>query len=144
MIADERQALERALARNDQDYLAHLYLGLVFAKAGDRERSVGELKNGLQGLDAWLSHTIRYAFHGDLWGPSGEVRSEIDAALAMVSGSDIDGSKLIASAEWVGKKTEEEIDLVQRDEDRCMASTDIDDGGVGARRERSTSTSSIG
>jgi hypothetical protein len=65
-----------------------------------------------------VTYTTSNAFYGQFWDPSGAIRSEIDADLAMVSSSDIDWPKLVASAEWVGKKTEEEIDLARRDERR--------------------------
>jgi tetratricopeptide (TPR) repeat protein len=117
-LPQARQDLERALARNQRDYFANLYLGLVLAKTEERQQSVRELKNGLEGLDEWFTYTTSNAFYGQFWDPSGAIRSEIDADLAMVSSSDIDWPKLVASAEWVGKKTEEEIDLARRDERR--------------------------
>jgi hypothetical protein len=52
------------------------------------------------------------------WDPRGEIRSEIDKDLAMISAKDIDWPKLISSGEWVGKMMEEEIDKVRRDERR--------------------------
>lgn len=117
-LPQARQALERALARNEPDYFANLYLGLVFAKAEERGQSVRELKNGLEGLDEWFNYTTRNTSYGQFWDPSGAIRSEIDGDLAIISSSDIDWPKLVASVEWVGKKTEEEIDLARRDERR--------------------------
>jgi tetratricopeptide (TPR) repeat protein len=117
-LPQARQALERAVAQDERDYLANLYLGLVLAKAEGRRQSLSELKNGLAGLDEWFNYTTSNAYYGKFWDPSGAIRSEIDSDLAMISSSDIDWPKLIASAEWVGKKTEEEIDLARRDEQR--------------------------
>jgi tetratricopeptide (TPR) repeat protein len=115
-LPQARQALERAVAHDERDYFANLYLGLVLAKAEERGQSLRELKNGLAGLDEWFNYTTSNALYGQFWDPSGAIRSEIDADLAMISNSDIDWPKLVASAEWVGKKTEEEIDLARRDE----------------------------
>jgi tetratricopeptide (TPR) repeat protein len=117
-LAEAREDLERALARNQPDYFANLYLGLVLAKAEERGQSLRELKTGLAGLDEWFNYTTSNALYGQFWDPSGAIRSEIDGDLAMISSSNIDWPKLVASAEWVGKKTEEEIDLARRDEMR--------------------------
>ena len=117
-LPEARQALEQALARNDQDHLGHLYLGLVLARTGDREQSVRKLKSGLDGLHEWFEFTTRNAFYGQFWDPSGAIRSEINADLTIISALEIDWPKLIASGEWIGKKFEEEIDLARRDERR--------------------------
>ena len=37
----------------------------------------------------------------------------------MISGRDIDWKRLIADGEWLGRKVEEESDLVRRDEFRA-------------------------
>ncbi len=125
-LPQARQALERALARNEPDYFANLYLGLVLAKGEERGQSVRELRNGLEGFDEWFNYTTRNAFYGQFWDPSGAIRSEIDGDLAMISGSNIDWPKLVASVEWVGKKTEEEIDLARRDERRQYETINVE------------------
>jgi uncharacterized protein HemY len=51
ILPEARRALERALARNDKDYFANLYLGLVLAQTGNQEQSGRVLKRGLEGLD---------------------------------------------------------------------------------------------
>ena len=115
-LPEARQALERAVARDDRDYFANLYLGLVLTKIGDRDNGVKELKQGLDGLDGWFKDTTANAYYGKFWDPSGTIRSEIGSDLVMLSHADIDWPKLITSGEWVGKKVEEEIDLSRRDE----------------------------
>ena len=115
-LLEARQALERAVARDDRDYFANLYLGLVLAKSGDRDNGVKELKQGLDGLDGWFKDTTADASYGQFWDPSGTIRSEIGSDLVMLSHADIDWPKLITSGEWVGKKIEEEIDMSRRDE----------------------------
>ena len=116
--------MERAVARDDRDYFANLYLGLVLAKMGDRDNGVKELKQGLDGLDGWFKYTTANAYYGQFWDPSRAIRSEIGSDLVMLSHSDIDWPKLITSGEWLGKKVEEEIDLSRRDEQRQYDNSD--------------------
>jgi hypothetical protein len=54
------------------------------------------------------------------WDPRREIRSAIEKDLDMLSSKDADRQQLISSAEWIGQKMEEEIDLVRRDEQRRM------------------------
>jgi hypothetical protein len=54
------------------------------------------------------------------WDPQREIRSEIEKVLGMLSSKDADRQQLISSAEWIGQRMEEEIDLVRRDERRFM------------------------
>jgi hypothetical protein len=52
----------------------------------------------------------------------------------MISGRDIDWEKLIASAEWIGRKVEEELDVARQDERREFRDRDnfgIRGSGVG-------------
>jgi hypothetical protein len=54
------------------------------------------------------------------WDPRREIRSAIEKDLEMLSSKDADRQQLISSAEWIGQRMEEEIDLVRRDEQRFM------------------------
>jgi tetratricopeptide (TPR) repeat protein len=117
-LTDARQALEQAVARSDRDYMAKLYLGLALARAENRELGTKNIANGLQGLSEWFRYTKGNAHYGRNWDPLNAISSEIDRDLAMLSGPAIDWPKLISSGEWIGKKTEEEIDLARRDENR--------------------------
>src|SRR5258705_3469119 len=117
-LEDARRSFERALALHKDDYLARLYLGLTLARAGDRSAALKQIASGLKGLRDWLQYmNDTYPFDA-FWDPLGEIRSEIDKDLAMISAKDIDWSKLISSGERVGKMMEEEIDKVRRDERR--------------------------
>ncbi len=49
--------------------------------------------------------------------------------LAMISGKDINWPQLIATAEGLGKKFEEEIELTRRDKEEELYKRDGDDGG---------------
>ena len=53
-LAEARQALERALSRDESDDLARLYLGLVLARDGDRARGAKEIERALNGLYDWM------------------------------------------------------------------------------------------
>jgi hypothetical protein len=46
----------------------------------------------------------------------------------MISGEKIDSEKLIAGAEWVGRKMEEEIDIARRQESRDRSRRDESSG----------------
>jgi tetratricopeptide (TPR) repeat protein len=117
-LPEARRALERAAQRSDQDNLAKLYLGLVKVREGDRQRGLKDLESGLRGIHDWIDYVEQhFAFsYGRFWDPSRQIRSEIRSDLAMISKGDIDWQKLVASGEWVGKQTEEEIDRARRDE----------------------------
>jgi tetratricopeptide (TPR) repeat protein len=117
-LPEARRALERAVARSEQDNLAKLYLGLVGVREGDRQRGVKDMESGLRGIHDWIDYVEQhFAFsYGQFWDPSRQIRAEIRSNLAMIAKGDIDWQKLLASGEWVGKQTEEEIDRARRDE----------------------------
>ena len=115
-LPEARQALERAVARHQRDSMGRLYLGLVLARDGDRQRGLTEFESGLRGIYDWLDSFIYNTSYGRFWDPLREIRSEIQSDVAMISGKQIDWQKLIVSGEWLGKRMEEEIDLARRDE----------------------------
>jgi len=115
-LAEARKALERARSRTKHDHLAKLYLGSVLARDGDRQRGLKEIQAGLQGLNDWLYYLEQYHPDGRFWDPGRYLRSEIQRDLARLSSKDIRGPELISSAEMLGKKFEEEIDLAKRDQ----------------------------
>ena len=51
-----RRSLEKALAFYRDDYLARIYLGMTFVRAGDRATGVREMENGMKGLHGWLEN----------------------------------------------------------------------------------------
>ena len=108
------------MSLHNDDNMAKLYLGLTLTRSEDRQRGLKEIESGLRGLHDWLDYVNQYAAYsyGQYWDPSREIRTEIQNTLAMISGKDIDRQKLIASAEWVGRKMEEEIDIARRQEAR--------------------------
>jgi tetratricopeptide (TPR) repeat protein len=113
-----RQALERALSENKEENIARLYLGLTLARAGDQQAGLKQIESGMRGIHDWIEYVTdahRFSF-GQFWDPRREIRSAIQGDLAMISGRDVDWRRLIADGEWLGKRVEEEIDLVRRDE----------------------------
>ena len=115
-LAEARKALERARSRYDWDQMARLYLGLTLARDGDQQRGLKEIEGGLKGLNDWLDYMEQYHPDGNFWDPGKNLRRHIQTDLAMLSGKDIRGPELISSAEMLGKKFEEEIDLAKRDQ----------------------------
>ena len=129
-LPQARQTLERALAANRGEYVARLYLGLTLVRAGDRAQGVKEIEGAMKGMyDSieYITEAHRFSF-GQFWDPGHDLRSAIQTQLAMVSGREADTPKLIAEAEWLGKRMEEEGDRARRDESK-QQSRDNDGGG---------------
>ena len=119
-LPQARQTLTRALQEHKNEDLARLYLGLTLAKQGDRQTGLREIEGGYKGIYNWLeyvTHVHSFSF-GRFWDPRKEIRSSIEGDLAMISGRDLDWTKLISNAEWIGKRMEEEIDQARQDETR--------------------------
>ncbi|MFQ5917523.1 MAG: hypothetical protein ACE5I0_06910 [Candidatus Binatia bacterium] len=130
-LTQARQALERARSRYEQDHMAKLYLGLVLAQDGDRQRGLRELQAGLRGLIGFLDSMQQIPGEAIFWDPGGDLRTEAQRSLAMIAGQDINWTELIASAEWLGQEFEEEVDRAYRDEFRDQYDDDDGDGGPG-------------
>ena len=112
---EARQALEKARSRYGDDQLAKIYLGLVLGRDGDPKRGLKELEAGLRGLDGWFEYVHNNVREGHFWDPGREIRSEIDRNMKLIASGKADWEMLTKSAEWIGEKTEMEIDLVKRD-----------------------------
>lgn len=119
-LAQAKESLERALAANREEPITRLYLGLTLARAGDRQRGLKEIEDGLTENYDWLEYvtqTFRFSF-GQYWDPNREIRSAIQKDLAMIARREVNWETLIADAEWVGKQIEEESDRARADESR--------------------------
>jgi tetratricopeptide (TPR) repeat protein len=125
-FTEARQSLEKALSLYPDDNLARIYLGLTLLRTGEDARGLKELDSGLKGLYDWLEDINRATAFTAFWDPQREIRSEIEKDLQMLSGKDVDRQQLISSAEWIGKRMEEEIDLVRRDEQRRFRDQEFD------------------
>jgi tetratricopeptide (TPR) repeat protein len=115
---EARQALERALTMDRDDNLARLYLGLTHARSGDRSRGAKEIEAGMKGVYDWLEYMNQSRPFEAYWDPLRQIRNQIDKDLATISAKDFNSEELLANAEWLGKKMEEEIDNVRQDERR--------------------------
>lgn len=115
---EARQSLEKALSVDQDDYLARIYLGLTLLRSGEDSRGLKELASGMKGLYDWLEYMNRTRPSTAFWDPRGEIRTELLKDIDMLSSKDADRQQLISSAEWIGQRMEEEIDLVRRDEQR--------------------------
>src|SRR5499426_2104665 len=119
-LPEARQSLEKALSVDQDDYLARIYLGLTLMRSGEDSRGLKELGSGMKGLYDWLEYMNRTRPYTAFWDPRGEIRTELLKDIDMLSSKDADRQQLISSAEWLGQKMEEEIDLVRRDEQRRL------------------------
>jgi tetratricopeptide (TPR) repeat protein len=115
---EARQSLERALAKDQDDNMARLYLGLTLARSGDATRGVKEIESGMKGLHDWLEYIERTRPFEAYWDPTREIRGAIEKDLEKISAKDFDLQQLIADAEWLGQRMESEIDRARRDERR--------------------------
>ena len=117
-LAEARPSLERALKLDKDDYLARIYLGLTLARLGDRSNGLKELEAGLRGLHDWLEYLTYNTRFAVYWDPNREIRNQIEKDLDAIAHQNVSWPQLISNAEWVGKKTEEEVDTARQDEQR--------------------------
>jgi len=114
------QTLERALSSNQPEDITRLYLGLTLAREGDRQRGLKEIESGMRGINNFLDYinqAQRFSI-GQYWDSGRDIRSAIQANLAMISGKDLDWQRLTANTEWLGLRMEAESDLARRQEAR--------------------------
>ena len=119
-LTEAKQSLEKALSIYPDDYLARVYLGLTLLRSSEDSRGLKELDDGLKGLYDWLDYMNRTMPFTAFWDPQREIRSAIEKDLELISSKDANRQELIANAEWIGQRMEQEIDLVRRDEQRQM------------------------
>ncbi len=117
-LADARQSFERALIINGDDYLARIFIALALVREGEDATGFRELERGLRGLQDWIDDKNETGISEAAWDPGQELRSEIAAMLKSLSAKSRDKQRLIESSEWIGRKMEDEIDEVRREESR--------------------------
>jgi tetratricopeptide (TPR) repeat protein len=115
-LAEARPSLERALSLDRDDYLARIYLGLTLARGGDRGAALKEIETGFRGLHDWLEY-LNYNTQFWYWDTNREIRNQIEKDLDAIANRNVNWPQLIANAEWVGKKTEQEVDAARKDEE---------------------------
>jgi tetratricopeptide (TPR) repeat protein len=108
-----RGTLEKALARDKDDYLARLYLGLALMRNGDRTRGRREAEDGLKGIHDWLENISAGSdSSGIFWDPARQIRSDIERTLA----SKLTDPEFITAAQRIGQEFDEEVDRARKDE----------------------------
>ena len=120
--AEARATLEKALARDKDDHLARLYLGLAMARSGERERGAKEIQSGLRGVYDDIEYLAADSYSGIFWDPTRELRNSIKASLEQKS----DSPDLFASAQYIGTLVDREIDLARRDEINLRYNRNVD------------------
>ena len=106
------------MAVDKDDNLARLYLGLTLARTGDSAKGLKEIESAMQGIHDWLEYIERSRPFEAFWDPLREIRKAIEKDLDKSSGKDLDHEQLIADAEWLGNKMEDELERVRQDERR--------------------------
>lgn len=109
---EARRALEMALARDKQDELATLYLGLTLARDGDERQARQEIERALKGIRDRIDQAGTSSNYGSYWDPNMEIRYAIRTNLELISTGKID----LTALESVGRKIDEEAGLASRDE----------------------------
>jgi tetratricopeptide (TPR) repeat protein len=115
---DARQSIERALEKNKDDSMARLYYGLTLVRMGDRARGLKEIKSAMQEIHDWLDYQERSRPFQAFWDPLREIRKAIENDLDETPGKDFNQETLVADAEWLGDKMENEVERVRQDEQR--------------------------
>jgi tetratricopeptide (TPR) repeat protein len=125
---EARQTLERAVKLDNDDPLAHLYLGIAMLKTGEVERGRKEIEVGLRAIDDTLEYIQEDRVSGFYWDPNMQIRDDVRKTLA----AKLDDSQLIMAGERIGAQFDEEIDKARRDEGRGRGGGGGDGGGGGS------------
>jgi tetratricopeptide (TPR) repeat protein len=111
-----RQAFDRALAQNQDDDIARLYLGLIGAHEKQDQSSDKQIQAGLQGVYDRIDYIRRFTFVGEFWDPSNQLTAELQELIKAVSAAQVSWSNVIPRVERLVLKIENEVDQAQRDE----------------------------
>jgi len=125
---EARQTLERAVKLDNEDPLAHLYLGIAMLKTGEVERGRKEIEVGLRAIDDTLEYIQEDRVSGFYWDPNMQIRDDVRKTLA----AKLNDSQLIMAGERIGAQFDEEIDKARRDEGRGRSGGGGDGGGGGS------------
>ncbi len=115
-LPEARRSLERALSQDRNEYVARIYLGLALARSGDRAAALKDMETGMRGFHDWLDYLTFNTRFGVWWDPNREIRIQIEKDLDAIASKKFDWQQLIADAEWLGKKIEQEVEIARRNE----------------------------
>ena len=79
-------------------------------------RGSQEITVALTGLRDWLDDFIRNAPQGKFWDPAQDIRKQLQLIMKETAARPGDWTTVIANAEWLGFRLEEETDRARRDE----------------------------
>ena len=74
----------------------------------------------MKGIHDWLEYTERTRPFEVYWDPARVIRKTVEKDLAGDAGREVGRDQLIADAEWMGKRLEEEVEYVRRDRRRPL------------------------
>jgi len=111
-----RQALDRAVAQNQDDDVARVYLGLVGVRDRPNEADRKQLHAGLEGVYDRIDYIKRFTFAGEFWDPSNQLTAELVDLIKAVSAPQVNWNNVIPRVEELMLKIEYEVDQAQRDE----------------------------
>jgi tetratricopeptide (TPR) repeat protein len=114
-----RQALERALARDEQDKMARLYAAMTSARENMDSVRRREIQAALQSLHDQVEHIAYRTPQGRFWDPSGALRAEFRASLEAISAEAPDWDMTLTRIADLGLAVEKEVDQARRDEARA-------------------------
>lgn len=115
---EARTALDKALIRDKNDYMARLYLGMTLVRSNDRDRGMSEMRTALNRIHEWLDDLESDSSEGYYWDPHKQIRKTIEAGLA----GNPSAIEVVVIGQRVGKQLEEEIDRAERDKVRTLYS----------------------
>jgi tetratricopeptide (TPR) repeat protein len=74
---EARRTLEKAVQVDNDDPLAHLYLGIAMLKTGEIEPGRKEIEAGLRAIDDTLEYIQEDLVFGFYWDPNMQIRNDI-------------------------------------------------------------------
>ena len=112
---EARSALEKALASDNDDYMARLYHGMTLVRSNERERGSTETETALRELYQWLDNVALNPATNE-WDSNKQIRKAIETGLAGKPAA----IELVVTGQRVGKQLEEEIDRTRREKVRAV------------------------
>jgi tetratricopeptide (TPR) repeat protein len=125
---EARRILEKAVQVDNDDPIAHLYLGIAMLKTGQIEPGRKEIEAGLRAIEDTLEYIQEDLVFGFYWDPNTQIRNEIRRSLA----AKLNDPQLIMAGERIGAEFDEEIDKARRDEARGRSGGSGGGGGGGS------------